>query len=89
MFPQEIFEIYDICDCFWWLLRPHLQTNMIKIVNIIMVGNFQGGGRHGVSEGNPLVPQPLNTASHVPFCHHVHCNYYVCAQERMYIILLG
>ena len=28
MLPQENFEIYNLWDCFWWLLRSHAQMKI-------------------------------------------------------------
>ena len=30
--PQEIFETYDLWNHFWWLLRPHLQVYLSRIL---------------------------------------------------------
>ena len=29
MLPQENFLIYDLQDCFWWLLRPHIRQKIV------------------------------------------------------------
>ena len=54
MLPQEKFEVHDLCDCFWWLLRPQ-KFFFIRI--IMVVREFQGEASQG---GYPLVPTPLN-----------------------------
>ena len=44
MLPQENFEIYDLWDCYWWLLRPCTQVKgyciLISSHSTICIGNF-------------------------------------------------
>ena len=63
MLPQEKFEIYDLWDCFWWLLRPHIRQTRLKIRSVFMIiEKFQEGGgeaSRGIAPGPPP-PPPLN-----------------------------